>query len=332
VLVKFLKDNISVFAWKPADMPSVPRHLIEHSLNVLKTARPIKQKLQRFARDKKEAIRAEVTRLLATGFIKEVYHPDWLANLVLVRKKNNEWRICVDYTNLNKHYPKDPFGLPRIDEVVDSTAGCELLSFLDCYSGYHQIALNKDDQIKTSFITLFGVYCYTTISFGLKNAGATYQRAIQQCLVDEIKDDLVESYVDDVVVKTREVHTLVDNLQRTFTALNKYQWKLNPKKCIFGVPSGILLGNVVSHDGIRPNLIKVKTILDMQPPRNVKDIQKLSGCMAALSRFISRLGEKGLPFFKLLKASEKFAWSKEADATFMQLKEFLTSPPILTAP
>jgi hypothetical protein len=109
-------------------MFGVRRHLIEHSLNVLKTARPIKQKLRWFARDKKKAIRAEVIRLLAARFIKEVYHPNWLANLVLVRKKNNEWRICVDYTDLNKHCPKDPFGLSHIDEIVDSTAGCELLS------------------------------------------------------------------------------------------------------------------------------------------------------------------------------------------------------------
>jgi hypothetical protein len=126
-------------------MPGVRRHLIEHSLNVSKTAKPIKQKLWWFARDKKEAIRAEVTRLLAARFIKEVYHPEWLGNSVLVCKKNNEWRMCVDYTDLNKHCTKDPFGLPRIDEVVDSTASCELLSFLDCYSGYHQIALNKDE-------------------------------------------------------------------------------------------------------------------------------------------------------------------------------------------
>jgi hypothetical protein len=133
-------------------------------------------------------------------------------------------------------------------------------------------------------------------------------------------------------MKTKETHTLVDNLQHPFMALNKYQWKHNPKKCIFGVPSGILLGNVVSHDGIRPNSTKVKDVLDMQPPRNIKDIQKLTGCMATLSHFISRLGKKGLPFFKLLKASKKFLWSREADAAFTQLKEFLTSPPILTAP
>jgi hypothetical protein len=167
-----------VLAWKPTDMPGVPRHLIEHSLNVSKTAKPIKQKLRWFAHDKKETIRVEVTQLLTARFIKEVYHLEWLANPVLVRKKNNEWRICVDYTNLNKHCPKDPFGLPCIDEVIDSTTGCELLSFLDCYSGYHQIALNKDDQIKTSFIMPFGAYCYMTMSFGLKNTGATYQRAI----------------------------------------------------------------------------------------------------------------------------------------------------------
>jgi hypothetical protein len=95
MLVRFLRDNISMFAWKPVDMPDVPWHLIEHSLNVSKTAKPMKQKLRRFAHDKKEAIRAEVTRLLAAEFIKEVYHPDWLANLVLIRKKNNEWRMCV---------------------------------------------------------------------------------------------------------------------------------------------------------------------------------------------------------------------------------------------
>jgi hypothetical protein len=133
-------------------------------------------------------------------------------------------------------------------------------------------------------------------------------------------------------VKTRDTNTLIDNIDQTFKSLNRYKWKLNTKKCVFGVPSGILLGNVISRDGISPNPSKVKAVLDMRPPRNVKDIQKLTGCMAALSRFISRLGEKGLPFFKLLKASKKFTWTEEADAAFTQLKAFLTSPPILTAP
>ena len=112
-------------------MLGVPREKIKHSLNILPITKLIKQKLRWFIPDKKEAIRVEIKWLLATGFIKEVYHPEWLANPVLIQKKNKEWRMCVDYTDLNKHCPKDPFGLPQIDKVVDSTTGCELLSFLD---------------------------------------------------------------------------------------------------------------------------------------------------------------------------------------------------------
>jgi hypothetical protein len=120
-------------------MPRVPRELAEHKLKVYPQERPIRQKLHRFTLDKREAIRAELARLVAAGFIREVLHPEWLANSVLVLKKNKvDWRMCVD-----KHCPKDPFGLPRIDQVVDSTAGCSVLSFLDSYSGYHQISLAK---------------------------------------------------------------------------------------------------------------------------------------------------------------------------------------------
>ena len=176
-----------------------------------------------------------------------------------------------------------------------------MLCFLDCYSGYRQIALKEEDQIKTSFITPFGAYCYTTMSFGLKNAGATYQRAIQLCL----------RFVDDVVIKTKDPNDLIADLAETFGSLREYRWKLNPKKCVFGVPSGKLLGFMVSHRGIEANPEKIGAILNMKPPKNVKDIQKLTGCMAALNRFISRLGEKGLPFFKILKKMDNFnGWRK----------------------
>jgi hypothetical protein len=202
--------------------------------------------------------------------------------------------------DLNKHYPKDPFGLPRIDQIVDSIAGSALLSFLDCYSGYHQIALREEDQSKTSFITPFNTYCYKTMSFGLKNAGATYQRAIQTCLGEQIGNN-VEAYVDDVVVKTKNLDMLTEDLKQTFKNLNKWKWKLNPIKCVFGVPSGQLLGFLVSNQGIEASTKQIQAITEMAPPHSVKDVQKLIRTMAALNRFISRLGEKGLPFFKLLK-------------------------------
>jgi hypothetical protein len=318
--------------WKPADMPGVPRNLIEHSLNIDPKATFKRQHLRRFADDRRDAIKKELAKLLAAGFIREVFHPEWLANPVLVRKKNsNEWRMCVDYTDLNKYCPKDPFGLPWIDQLIDSTVGCDLLCFLDCYSGYHQIAIKEEDQEKTTFITPFGAYCYTTMSFGLKNAGATYQRAIQACFKRRLNKN-VEAYVYDVVVKTKNSDTLIADLEETFTSLREYRWKLNPNKRVFGVPSGKLLGFIISHHSIEANPKKISTITSMKAPTCIKDMQKLTGCMAALNRIISKLGERGLPFFKLLKHQEKFACTPEADQALAQLKHLLSKPPVLTAP
>jgi hypothetical protein len=237
----------------------------------------------------------------------------------------------INYTDLNKHCPKDPFGLPRIDQVIDSTARCDLLWFLNCYSGYHQIAIKQEDQERIAFIIPFGAYCYTTMSFGLKNAGATYQRAIQACFKRQLNKN-VEAYMDDVVVKIRNSKTLIANLEETFASLREYRWKLNPNKCVFGVPSGKLLGFIISHRGIEANPEKISAITNMRALTCIKDVQKLTRCMAALNRFISKLGERGLPFFKLLKHQEKFVWTLEPDQALAQLKDFLSKPPVLTIP
>jgi hypothetical protein len=287
-------------------MPGVPRELAEHKLKVYPQARPIRQKFHRFMPDKREAIRAELARLVSTGFIREVLHPEWLANPVLVHKKNkDDWRMCVDYTCLNKHCPKDPFGLPRIDQVVDSTAGCSMLAFLYFYSRYHQFSLAKEDEEKTAFITPFGAFCYTSMLFGLKNGGTTYQRAIQTCLADHC-GKRVEAYIDDVVIKTENLENFIEDLHLVFNSLRCCRWKLNLEKCVFGVPDGKLLGFIVSHQGIEANPEKIEAIMRMEVPRSQKKVQRLTGCMAALSRSISRLGEKGMPFYKLLKQVDKF--------------------------
>jgi hypothetical protein len=260
----------------------------------------------------------KLAKLLAAGFIREVFHSEWLANPILVRNKNsNEWRMCVDYTDLNKNCPKDPFGLPRKNQVIDSTAGCDLLCFLDCYSGYHQIAIKEEDQEKTALITPFGVHCYTTMSFGLKKA----------CFKRQLNKN-VEAYVDDVVVKTRNSDTLIADLEETFASLREYRWKLNLNKCVFSVASGKLLGFIISHRGIEANPEKISAITSMKALTCIKDVQKLTGCMEALNRFILELRERELPFFKLLKHQEKFAWTSEANQALAQLKDFLSKPPV----
>ena len=162
-------------------MPGVPREFAEHHLNIDPKCKLVQQYLCRFNEERRKAIGEEVARLLAAGFIVEVFHPKWLANPVLVLKKNGTFRMCIDSTNLNIACPKDPFALPRIDQIIDSVAGCERLCFLDAYSGYHQIKMAVEDQEKTAFITPFGAFCYVSMPFGLKSAGATYQRCIQNC-------------------------------------------------------------------------------------------------------------------------------------------------------
>jgi hypothetical protein len=153
----------------------------------------------------------------------------------------------------------------------------------------------KEDEEKTVFITPFGAFCYTSMSFGLKNAGATYQRAIQTCLADHW-GKRVEAYVDDVVIKTENSENFIEDLQLVFNSLRRYRWKLNPEKCVFGVPARKLLGFIVSHRGIEANPDKIEAIMKMEAPRSQKKVQRLTRCMAALSRFISRLREKGNHF------------------------------------
>jgi hypothetical protein len=251
VLVDFLRANADIFVWSPSDMPSIPREVAEHSLDILPHSCAVQQRLRRFDEERRRAIGVELRKLLEAEFIKEVFHPTWLDNPVLVKKKNGKWRMCVDYTSLNKACPKVPFPLPRIDQIVDSTAGCELLCFLDAYSGYHQIKMKEFDQLATSFITPFGMYCYVTMPFGLRNAGATYQRCMQHVFGDHIAQT-VEAYVDDIVVKTRKADDLVNDLRIVFGCLRANGVKLNPEKCVFGVPRGMLLGTLSPSEASRP--------------------------------------------------------------------------------
>jgi hypothetical protein len=158
--------------------------------------------------------------------------------------------MCVDYTGLNKACPKVSYPLPRIDQIVDSTAGCETLSFLDAYLGYHQIRMKESDQLATSFITPFGMYCYITMPFGLRNVGATYQRCMNHVFGEHI-GRTVEAYVDDIVVKTRKAFDLFSDLETTFKCLRAKGVKLNPEKCVFGVPRGMLLEFIVSEPAHR---------------------------------------------------------------------------------
>ncbi|KAJ9556549.1 hypothetical protein OSB04_011163 [Centaurea solstitialis] len=326
-IISFLQEHSDCFAWSHEDMVGIDPNVISHKLNVDPTFKPIKQKRRKFAPERNKVINDEVDNLLKTGKIREVKYPEWLANVVVVQKKNGKWRVCIDFTDLNKACPKDPFPLPHIDAMVDATAGHELLTFMDAYSGYNQILMhtdwtwqtsNTDDQEKTAFMTDKGIYCYKVMPFGLKNAGSTYQRLVNMMFKEHLGRTM-EVYIDDMLVKSERSIDHVAHLKQSFDILRRYKMKLNPTK------SGKFLGYLVTQRGIEASPEQVKAITEIQSPRNIKEVQKLTGRVAALTRFISRSSDK-------CQFNQGFLWTDEHEKALQELKQYMTSPPLLTKP
>ncbi|GKV42199.1 hypothetical protein SLEP1_g49636 [Rubroshorea leprosula] len=290
-------------------MPGIPNSVSQHKLNTNPLKKPVAQKRRLFRGERLQAIKEEVEKLLQVGFVRKVDYCEWVANPVLVKKAN-----------------------------VEAASGNERLSLLDAYSRYDQVPMAPEDEEKTSFYAGDEIYCYVMMPFGLKNAGATYQKMVSIVFRAQIGKNL-EVYVDDIVVKSLKAENHLTDLDETFNNLRKNRMRLNPAKCIFGVESGKFLGFMVSRRGIEVNPEKIRAIADMEPPKSVKDIQRLTGRVAALHRFISKSTDKCLPFFKIMRSAaqkdesgkqKKFEWSQECQTTFDELKSYLSLPPLLT--
>ena len=325
---KTLIKNADLFAWTAVDIPGVKPDVITHRLSVFKEARPIVQKKRKLGEERHKAAREETDKLVQAGFIQKAHYTTWLANVVMVKKSNGKWRICVDYTYLNKACPKDSYPLPIIDRLVDRAAGHQILSFLDAYSGYNQIQMHHRDREKIAFRTDSDNFFYEVMPFNLKNVGATYQRLMDYVFHDMIVQN-VEVYVDDIVVKSDSCEQHISDLKEVFQALRKYRMRLNPEKCAFGVEGGKFLGFMLTHRGIDANPEKCKAITEMRSPSGLKEIQRLIGRLTSLSRFVPKLVERTRPIIKLLKKTTKFEWTAECEQNFLQLKAFLTSPPVI---
>ena len=323
--------NTDVFASTHVDMTGISPTHASHRLNVAPSAKPIRQKVRLFHPDRHLVIQTKVDNLLHNGFIKAFKYPEWLANVVVVPKKGNKWRVCVDYTEFNDACLKDSFPLHRIDQIVDSSVGHGMLSFLDAFSGYHQIPMHPPDAEKTSFITPHGLYCYNVMPFGLKNAEATYQKLVTK-MFRRLLGSTIEVYIDDMLVKSKQRSDHAAHLQQTFDLLREYGTNLNPLKCAFKVSVGRFLGFMVTQRGIEANPAPLKAILQSPAPSSKKGIQQLTGQLAALGRFISQFIDHLKPFFATLRAANRAEWNEECDQAFMEIKKYLTEPPILVSP
>jgi hypothetical protein len=185
-LLQFLHQNQDVFAWSKSDLTGVHRSVIEHAPNTNPKVKPKLQRQQPMSDDRVKSAEAEVQKLLDARIIREVQYPVWVSNVVMVPKKNGNMRMCIDFTELNKACPKDPYPLPRIDIIIDQAAGCEMLSLLDCFSAYHQVWMRREDEAKTGFTTPFGIFCFIRMPEGLRNAEPTINRMMKMILGSQL--------------------------------------------------------------------------------------------------------------------------------------------------
>ncbi|CAJ2652269.1 unnamed protein product [Trifolium pratense] len=326
-----LKENADLFAWHASEMPGLDPNVACHQLTIDPAALPVVQRRRRQSPEKSEAAEKCVKDLLEANFISEARYTTWLSNVVLVKKSNGKWRMCCDYTDLNRACPKDSYPLPCIDRLVDNSSGFKLLSFMDAYSGYNQIPMAVADREKTAFMTDSGNYYYKVMPFGLKNAGATYQRMMNKVFRGQI-GDMLEVYMDDMIVKSPEELDHVLHLRKVFEQARKHNMRFNPEKCTFGVRAGKFLGFYLTERGIEANPDKCRAFAELPTPSDKKSIQTLNGMLTSLSRFVSKSAQHALPFFKLLKKEAVFEWTDECEQALQHLKKALSEPPVLSRP
>ncbi|GAU45012.1 hypothetical protein TSUD_88030 [Trifolium subterraneum] len=326
-----LRENAELFAWSAAEMPEIDPEVACHQLTIDPRASAVVQRRRKQSPEKAEAARKAVKDLLEANFIAEAQYTTWLSNVVLVKKSNGKWRMCVDYTDLNRACPKDAYPLPNINKLVDNSSGFKLLLFMDAYSGYNQIKMAEIDKKKTAFMTETGNYYYNVMPFGLKNAGATYQRMMNKVFHNEI-GDMLEVYMDDMIVKSEEEIDHTVHLKRVFDQARKFNMRFNPEKCTFGVKAGKFLGFYLTERGIEANPNKCRAFFDYPTPKSKKSIQTLNGMLTSMARFVAKSAQHALPLFKLLRKETTFEWTEECEGALQHLKRALSEPPVLTRP
>ncbi|KAL0416672.1 UNVERIFIED_CONTAM: Transposon Tf2-12 polyprotein [Sesamum latifolium] len=296
--ITLLHEFKDVFSWSYKEIPRLDPKVAVHHLSVKKGARPVKQGQRRFRSELIPLIETKVNKLIEVGFIREVKYPMWISSIVPVRKKNGQIRVYIDFRDLNNACPKDDFPLPIAELMIDATTGHEALSFMDGSSGYNQIRMALADEELTAFRTPKGIYCYKVMPFGLKNTGATYQRAMQR-IFDDMLHKNVECYVDDLVVKSKKRDDRLYDLRKR---------------------------------GIKIEQAKIDAILKMPEPQNIHELKSLQGKLVYLRSFISNLAGRCQPFSRLMKKEVPFEWDEACDKAFKSIKSYLMKPPVLVAP
>jgi hypothetical protein len=319
-LVEFLRAYVDCFAWNYQEMSGLSHDLVEHRLPIKVGFRPFKQHARRYNPLMYNQINEEIDRLLKANFIKPCRYAEWISNIVPVEKKGSDKiRVCIDFRNLNRATPIDEYPMPIADMLINDVSWHKVLSFLDGNAGYNQIFMVEEDMYKAAFRCLgfVGLFESVVMTFGLKNVGATYQRAMN-LIFHELLGIIVELYIDDIVVRSASLDSPLADLRLAFEKMHPYGLKINPLKCAFGVSTVKFLGFIIHEHGIEID------------PKRIESMKKVN----YLRWFISNLSGRVKAFTPILwlKNDAEFIWRSEQQAAFEEIKEYLSTPPVLKAP
>jgi hypothetical protein len=273
-----------IFAWSYTEMPGINPSIFKHCIDTWPNITLVRQKQRPLHPAKATAIKAEIDKLRTAGFIYPIAYTSWVSNPIPIDKKQGTIRICTNFHDLNNACPKDNVPTPFINHIIDDCADHEALSFMDGFSGYNQIQIHPADQYKTAFITPWGTFSYRVMPFDLKNAGATFQRAMTYIFHDLAA--IILAYLDDLTARSKKRTQHLDDLRIIFQRCRHYNIRLNPLKCVFCVTTGRLLGFIVSQNGITVDPLKVQAITEIPPRRTLRQLQSLQGKANFLRRFV----------------------------------------------
>ncbi|RVW12128.1 Transposon Ty3-G Gag-Pol polyprotein, partial [Vitis vinifera] len=347
-LLEVLKRCKKAIGWQISDLKGISPLVCTHHIYMEEEAKPIRQPQRRLNPHLQEVVRTEVLKLLQGYYLSHINSP-WVSPTQVVPKKSgitvvqNEkgeeiatrltsgWRVCIDYRKLNVVTRKDHFPLPFIDQVLERVSGHPFYCFLDGYSGYFQIEIDVEDQEKTTFTCPFGTYAYRRMPFGLCNAPATFQRCMLSIFSDMV-ERIMEVFMDDITIYGGTFEECLVNLEAVLKRCIEKDLVLNWEKCHFMVRQGIVLGHIISEKGIEVDKAKVELIAKLPSPTTVKGVRQFLGHAGFYRRFIQDFSKLSRPLCELLAKDAKFVWDERCQKSFDQLKQFLTTAPIVRAP
>jgi hypothetical protein len=328
---ELMREFADVFAWTYEDLKTYDTSIIEHNIPLKEGAKTFRQKLRQINPMLLPVMEKEVKKLLEAQIIVPLRYSEWVANLVLVRRKSGEIRLCVDFRNLNRSSKKDNYPLPNMEHILQRVTRASRISMIDGFSGYNQISAMPEGREKMTFTTPWGTFMYAKMPFGLMNAGATFQRAMDIAFIRE-KDQFVVIYLDDITVFSRSDKEHCCHLRNFFLKCRRFDLSLNPKKSLFSMEEGKLLGHIVLAEGVRIDPSRMEAIQTLSLPKSKKEVQAFLGKINFLRRFVSNFVELEKKITTMLKKGNEVKWTTEPREYFVQIKKALTEAPVLISP